>query len=113
MKLPRRRFLHLAAGAVAPSVASSIVKAQVHQTPPASDARERPLADRLAGYAYGLRYEDLDDATIERVKTHVIDTIGCGMGAWDEGQSASAAKLRFLSPALRPSLAPIGERQLT
>jgi 2-methylcitrate dehydratase len=84
MKLPRRRFLHLAAAAVVPSVASSIVKAQVHQTPPASDARERPLADRLAGYAYGLRYEDLDDATIERVKTHVIDTIGCGVGAWDE-----------------------------
>ena len=51
MKLPRRKFLHLAAGAVAPSVASSIAKAQVHQTPTASDARERPLAERLAAYA--------------------------------------------------------------
>ena len=68
MKVPRRKFLHLAAGAVAPSVASSIAKAR-DQTPMASDARERPLADRLASYAYGLRYEDLDDATIERVKT--------------------------------------------
>ena len=87
MKLPRRKFLHLAAGAVAPSVASSIVKAQVHQTPPASDARERPLAERLAAYAYGLRYEDLDDATIERVKTHLIDTIGCGIGALTRGRS--------------------------
>jgi len=46
---------------------------------------ERPLAQRLAAYAYGLRYEDLDAATIERVKTLVIDTIGCGIGAWDEG----------------------------
>ena len=84
MVLPRRKFLHLAAGAIAPPIASSIAQAQDHQTPPASDAMERPLAERLASYAYGLRYEDLDDATIERVKTHVIDTIGCGVGAWDE-----------------------------
>src|SRR5215510_13680045 len=84
MKLPRRRFLHLAAGAIAPSMTSSVAQAQDHPTPPASGARERPLADRLAGYSHGLRYEDLDDATIERVKTHVIDTIGCGVAAWDE-----------------------------
>src|SRR5262249_52825943 len=44
----------------------------------------RPLADRLADYADRLRYEDLDDATIERVKTHPIDTIGCGIGARGE-----------------------------
>jgi len=31
-----------------------------------------------------MRYDDLDAATIERVKTHVIDTIGCGIGAFDE-----------------------------
>jgi 2-methylcitrate dehydratase len=84
MKLPRRRFLHLAVGAVAPPMASSVAQAQDHQTPPASGTRELPLADRLAGYAHGLRYDDLDDATIERVKTHVIDTIGCGVAAWDE-----------------------------
>jgi 2-methylcitrate dehydratase len=44
----------------------------------------RPLAERLAAYVHGLRYEDIDSATIERVKTHVIDTIGCGIGAFDE-----------------------------
>ena len=43
-----------------------------------------PLAERLAAYAHGLRYDDLDATTIERVKTHVIDTIGCGIGALDE-----------------------------
>jgi 2-methylcitrate dehydratase len=47
-------------------------------------SRGRPLAERLADYALGLRYEDLDPATIERVKTLLIDTLGCGMGAWDE-----------------------------
>src|SRR5262249_21909274 len=31
-----------------------------------------------------LRFEHLDAATVERVKVHVIDTIGCGIGALDE-----------------------------
>ncbi len=42
------------------------------------------LADRLAAYAHGLRYEDIDAKTIERVKTHLIDTLGCGIAAFDE-----------------------------
>ena len=42
------------------------------------------LAEQLANYAHGLRFEDLDAATVERVKTHVIDTIGCGIGAFDD-----------------------------
>jgi 2-methylcitrate dehydratase len=50
----------------------------------ATGSHAHPLADRLAAYADGLRFEDLDPATIERVKTHVIDTIGCGIGAFDE-----------------------------
>ena len=44
----------------------------------------RSLAEQLAAYAHDLRFEDLDAATVERVKTHVIDTIGCGIGAFDE-----------------------------
>src|SRR5262249_33946946 len=83
MTLPRRRVLHLAAGAVALPLSSAMAQAQDHK-PPAAKTGEQPLAERLAAYALGLRYEDLDDATIERVKTHVIDTIGCGMGAFDE-----------------------------
>ena len=47
-------------------------------------AETRPLAERLATYAAALRYEDLDAATIERVKSHVIDTLGCGIAAFDE-----------------------------
>src|SRR5438876_2982359 len=50
----------------------------------ASKSPARPLADRLAAYADGLRYDDLDAATIERVKAHFIDTIGCGIAAFDE-----------------------------
>jgi 2-methylcitrate dehydratase len=47
-------------------------------------AETRPLAERLAAYASSLRYEDLDAATIERVKSHVIDVLGCGIAAFDE-----------------------------
>ena len=46
--------------------------------------RRTSLARRLADYALGLRYEDLDPATIERVKIHMIDSLGCGVGALNE-----------------------------
>jgi 2-methylcitrate dehydratase len=47
-------------------------------------AQSSTLAERLADYADRLRYDDLDAATIERVKSHVIDTVGCGVAAFDE-----------------------------
>src|SRR3984957_3420350 len=84
MKLPRRAFLQLAAGAAALPVASRMAGAQSHPIQPPSGQPVRPLAERLAAYADGLRYDDIDAATIERVKTHVIDTIGGGIGAFDE-----------------------------
>jgi 2-methylcitrate dehydratase len=82
LKLPRRRFLHLAAGAVALPFMSRCAGAQGGSTP--SPSEQRPLADRLAAYADGLRYDDLDADTIERVKAFLIDTIGCGIAAFDE-----------------------------
>ena len=51
----------------------------------AAEPPARPLAERLAAYADGLRYSDLDAATIETVKSHLIDTLGCGIAAFDEG----------------------------
>jgi len=50
----------------------------------AAEPRVRPLAERLAAYADGLRYADIDAATLEAVKSHVIDTIGCMIAAFDE-----------------------------
>src|SRR6185295_4024570 len=80
MKIPRRRFL---AGAAALPILSRPARAE-NQSQPSSEIREPPLAERLAAYALGLRYDHLDAATLERVKTLVIDTVGCGIGAWDE-----------------------------
>ena len=75
MKPARRRFLHLAASAAAlPALGSAA------RTEPM-----RPLAERLADYADRLRFEDIDQETVERVKAHVIDTIGCGIAAFNEG----------------------------
>ena len=83
MRIPRRRFLHLGTAAAAFPLLPRPVRAE-HQSRPASEPRARPLAERLAAYASALRYDDLDAATLERVKTLVIDTLGCGLGAWDE-----------------------------
>lgn len=49
-----------------------------------SELPAHPLAAQLADYADRLSFSDLDAATVERVKTHVVDTIGCGIGAFDE-----------------------------
>jgi 2-methylcitrate dehydratase len=52
---------------------------------PASDAPARSIAERLAAYVHDLQYADLDAATIEVAKAHMIDALGCGIAAFDEG----------------------------
>jgi len=77
MKLPRRQFLHLVLGAAAlPAISPLASGAEQHA---------QPLAKALADYAFGLRYDDLDTATIECAKSLLIDTLGCGIAALDEG----------------------------
>ena len=72
MTLARRKFLTLTAAAVALPAVHRHAWAQA------------PLAERLAAYADRLRFEDIDAATIEQVRSFVIDTIGCGIAAFDE-----------------------------
>jgi 2-methylcitrate dehydratase len=74
--MKRRQFLHLAAGAL--PLAWSVARADD------ATSRRPSLAARLAAYADGLRYDDLDDATVESVKVHIIDALGCGLAAFDE-----------------------------
>jgi 2-methylcitrate dehydratase len=66
----RRSVLRLAAAAAA--------------WPLSSRAEGASLAEKLAAYAAGLRYDDLDAATIERVKVLLVDTLGCGLAAFDD-----------------------------
>jgi 2-methylcitrate dehydratase len=74
----RRQFLHLAVGAGALPLAWSVARADE------ATLRRSPLAARLAAYADRLRYDDLDEATVESVKVHIIDALGCGLAAFDE-----------------------------
>jgi 2-methylcitrate dehydratase len=77
-KLARREFL-LVLSAIGlmrsswPADAASASQLPVH-----------PLAERLAAYASDLRFDDIDPVTLEAVKSHVIDTLGCAIGALDE-----------------------------
>src|SRR4051794_40303714 len=84
MKLPRRAVLRLSAGASLFPLATRLFAAQNAKEPAASPGGEPPLARRAADYALGLRYEDLDPATIERVKVHLIDSLGCAVAALNE-----------------------------
>lgn len=81
-----------------------------------SDLPAHPLADQLAAYADALRFEDLDTETIERVKVHLIDTLGCGIAAFDEdsvkicrdialGASADASTIIGTNRRTTPDLA--------
>ncbi len=85
MKLTRRAVLHMGAGAsVLPLATANLLRSQSAGAADVSAAGAPPLARRLADYALGLRYEHLDPATIERVKIHIIDSLGCGVGALNE-----------------------------
>jgi 2-methylcitrate dehydratase len=74
MKLARRKFFSVAVGAA--SVPAFSLSAFARES--------QPLAERLARYTVDLRLSDIDPATVERVKTHVIDALGCGIAAFDE-----------------------------
>src|SRR5216684_1331616 len=42
----------------------------------------KTLAEQLADYAVGLKFEDLPAPVVREVKRRVIDSVGCALGAW-------------------------------
>jgi 2-methylcitrate dehydratase len=40
------------------------------------------LAERMADFAVGLKFEDLPGAVVHEVKRRVLDSLGCALGAW-------------------------------
>src|SRR6059036_2484744 len=43
----------------------------------------KTLAEQLAEYALGLKFEELPAPVVHEVKRRVIDSIGCALGAWE------------------------------
>jgi len=41
------------------------------------------LADQLADYAVGLKFEELPAPVVHEVKRRVIDSLGCALGSWE------------------------------
>ncbi len=79
MNLDRRVLLGLIAGfAAAPAFA------QPAPAPGSSATGEQPLAQRLANYVSSSNLADLDPATVERAKVHLLDSLGCGLAAFKE-----------------------------
>lgn len=93
----RRRFLKqlaAAAGAAAgaaPFSATAQDKAEQHPSAPASG----PLgvAETLARYATGVRYEDLPADVVRTATRTILDTVGCAIGGYRAGPSRIAVKL--------------------
>jgi 2-methylcitrate dehydratase len=82
MRMPRRKIFQVVAGAAAFPIASRFARAEDRTTPLSTSPQ--PLAERLAAYAASLGHEDLDEATVESVKVHLIDSIGCGLAAFQD-----------------------------
>jgi 2-methylcitrate dehydratase len=90
----RRRFLkQLAAGlAVGAQVLPAIAEEKAER-PAAAAGDQITLAETLARYAAGLKYEDLPDDVVRIAKRSILDTVGCAFGGYTAGPSRIAQKL--------------------
>src|SRR5258706_2020881 len=64
----------------------------------------RTLAEKLAGFAVGLRFDDLPAPVVHEVKRRVIDSIGCAFGAWNAEPCIIARRLASTFSAERGAM---------
>jgi 2-methylcitrate dehydratase len=91
----RRTFLkQIVAGvAVGASGFPAIAQDRPEPVATATGNNQTPLAETLARYAAGLKYEDLPDDVVRLAKRTILDTIGCSFGGYTAGPSKIAIKL--------------------
>lgn len=92
MDLDRRVLLSLLASAAVVPVGTQTARAAN-----APGASEVTLARRLANYVYSAGIADLDSATIERTKVHLLDSLGCGLAAFHERTVSAVRELALAS----------------
>ncbi len=51
------------------------------------------IAEYLSNYAHSLKYKDLPEEVVHEVKRRIIDSLGCGLGAYDSGPSIIVRKI--------------------
>src|SRR4051794_8523282 len=90
MEMDRRVLL---AGVAGLAVALALAQAAPASAP--AEAGGPPLAERLAGYAAALSMAELDAATIERTKVHLLDSLGCAIAAFNEKTVSAVRELAF------------------
>jgi 2-methylcitrate dehydratase len=93
-RIARRHFLKLVATAGLAAGAPAI---------PVFAEEKGTLAETLARYAAGLRYEDLPEDIVRLTKRTILDTIGCTFGGYDSGPSKIAIKLAGDVTARQPA----------
>jgi len=92
--IERRHFLRqLAAVGLAAGTPALPAMAQTGRGFPAVEKGQVSLAETLAGYATGLKYEDLPEDVIRIARRSILDTIGCAFGGYTAGPSRIAQKL--------------------
>jgi 2-methylcitrate dehydratase len=69
----------------------------------AAEKAQMPLAETLAHYAAGLKYEDLPEDVVRLAKRTILDTIGCAFGGYGAGPSQIAIKLAGEVSAKQPA----------
>src|SRR5580698_1370979 len=70
------------------------------------------LANRLADYASGLKFEQLDEATVHEVRRRLIDSLACALGAYDAGAPSVARRVASRVDS-RPGASYLGGRGKT
>src|SRR6266852_4598703 len=68
--------------------------------------------DYLSDYACRLTYDDLSPETVHQVKRTLVDTLGCGAGAFESGPASIARRMAARVQG-RPSARILGTRETT
>jgi 2-methylcitrate dehydratase len=93
----RRRFLkQIAATGAFAGTMELPARAQEKTESPATagaPAGQPPVAETLARYATGLKYEDLPPEVVRETKRYILDSIGCGLGGFGADASQIANRL--------------------
>ena len=101
----RRDFLKTAAvaGFAAAAPAFQALAQDKSEASPPKAGGQVTLAETIARYAAGLKYEDIPEDVVRLAKRTILDTIGCMYGGYTAGPSKIAIKLASDVTAKKPA----------